>query len=207
MAIDRKTRRNPWLRLAIFSLAASLFVLGYWWGNQYKKPETPEVQTAILLRPALHLPDFLARDYRGKDLNLAALEGRWTLLLSGRLDDSGTGRGLVHLTRIYNRLAAYPDAQRELLLLLLSSDPLNDTPERLRETIYAYNPQMNAAAGEPGALSGLFAALGVSDAATADPALYLLDPKARAVAVFTTSDDPATIADDLRAIQEANPPI
>ena len=207
MSFAPKLRRNPWLRLAIFSLAASLFVLGYWWGNQYKKPDTPQVSSAILLRPALHLPDYQAIDYRGNDIGLASLEGHWALLLAGQLSDPGIRQGLVQLTRIYNRLAVHPAIQRDLKLLLLSPNPLVDTPERLRDTVHAYNPDLNAAAGRPEDLAGLFAALGVDDTTADDPALYLLDPQGRALAVFTTNDDPATIAEDLRAIQEAHPPL
>jgi cytochrome oxidase Cu insertion factor (SCO1/SenC/PrrC family) len=191
------------LRLAALSLAAGLFVLGYFWGNRYKQPEPPEVQSAILLRPALHLPDFQALDYQGTELDLAALEGRWTLLLAGRLDDPGTARGLVHLTRVYNRLAAHPGIQRELRILLLSPEPEMDTAERLQDTVFSYNPEMNAAAGEPAALAGLFAALGVADSANDVPTLYLLDTQVQALAVFNGSDDPASIASDLRSIQEA----
>jgi len=197
-----RARRNPWLRLAVFSLAAGLFALGYWWGNRYKQPETPEVHNAILLRPALHLPDFRARDYRNTEVNLGTLRGRWTLLLAGRLDDPGTPRGLVHLTRIYNRLAAQPDLQRELRILLLSPTPGTDGPRRLQDTVFSYNPGMDAAAGDPGDLAGLFAALGVDESTDGDPALYLLDPETRVQAVFTIRDDPAGIAADLREIQQ-----
>ncbi len=205
MATNRQTRRNPWLRLAFLSLAAVLFVFGYLWGNRYKQPEVPEVHSAILLRPALHLPDFQARDYRGAEVKLSTLHGRWTLLLAGQLDDPGTGRGLVHLTRVYNRLAARPDVQKDLRLLLLSPAPGRDGPDRLQDTVFSYNPDMDAATGEPEALAGLFAALGITAATDSDSTLYLLDPQGRAVAVFTNNDDPASIAEDLRAIQEATP--
>ncbi len=205
MAISPKTRRNPWLRLAIFSLAASLFLVGYWWGNQYKQPETPRVDSAVLLRPTLHLPDFRATDHHGNDIGLTSFAGHWVLLLPARLAGPHTERGLTHLTRIYNRLAAYPKVQRKLKLVLLSPAPLADTRERLRDIVHAYNPNMDAAAGKPDDLAGLFAALGIDAAGNDNPALYLLDPQGRALAVFTTRDNPATIADDLRAIQEATP--
>ncbi len=205
LPIDPRTRRNPWLRLAIFSLAGGLFLLGYWWGNQYKTPGTTPLRSAVLLRPALHLPDFQARDHRGGELNLAALRGRWTLLLAGPLDGAGTQQALAQMTRIHNRLAEQPERQRDLRMLLLSPLPARDTPGRLRDAIRAYNPAMHAAAGEPAALAGLFGALGITDAASGTPSLYLLDAEARALAVFTASDDPATIAADLRAIQETTP--
>lgn len=199
-------RRNPWLRLAALTLAAGLFLLGYYWGNRYKQPDIPQVQSAILLRPSLHLPDFQALDYRGADLDLTRLKRRWTLLLAGSLDNPGTAQGLAQLNRIHNRLAAHPDIQQGLHPLLLSSAPDRDTAERLEQTVLAYNPAMNAAAGNPEALAGLFSALGVAQAPDTEPALYLLDPEARALAVFTSNGDPATIARDLGAIMTATPP-
>lgn len=205
-----RPRRSPWLRLGVFAAVAGLFLLSYYWGNQYRRPELSEVDTAILLRPPLPLPEFRATDFTGQVLGRDRLRGHWGLLLVGATDAPATRRGLAQLSRIHNRLGEYPELQEALRPLLISPDPKKDTLDRLRDTAHAYNPAMSAARGAETDLRELLAVLGVPSAAEdTDPhrpaALYLLDPEVRVLALFTADQDPAAVARDIRLILEAAP--
>lgn len=202
--------RNPWLRLGVFAAVAGLFLLSYYWGNQYRRPKPSAVGTAILLRPPLPLPEFHATDFTGRALGRDRLRGHWNLLLIGAVDAPATRRGLSRLSRIHNRLGEYPGLQETLRPLLISPAPEQDTPERLRDTVYAYNPALSAARGTETELRELLEALGApSTAAGIDPqrpaALYLLDPEVRVLALFTADQDPAAVARDIRLLLETAP--
>jgi len=193
-----RSRRNPWLRLALFSAAVGLFLLGYYWGNQYKRPVPLEVETAILLRPPLQLPAFNAVDQTGQSLTRERLIGRWSLLLIGSTGSQETHAGLSLITRIYNRLAVRPNLQDALHPILLSPDPEQDSTDRLLDTIHAYNPLLTVAAGSEQDLSALLTTLGSQ--AEGPATLYLVDPRGRTVALFTAHQDPAAIARDIQLI-------
>jgi cytochrome oxidase Cu insertion factor (SCO1/SenC/PrrC family) len=200
-----QTRRSPWLRLALFSVASGLFLLGYYWGNQYQRPDLSGVETAILLRPPLLLPSFSATDQAGQPLALERLQDHWSLLLIGTTASTATHDGLTLMTRIHNRLAEYRKLQDALQPILLSPDPELDSADRLLDTIHAYNPALTAAAGAGQDLRALMAVLGVQ--ADNPSSLYLIDPQGSALALFTTDQDPAAVARDIRLILQATPGI
>jgi cytochrome oxidase Cu insertion factor (SCO1/SenC/PrrC family) len=200
LPLKRRPRgpRSPWVRLGLFSGALGLFLLGYYWGNQYKQREPPPMEAAILLRPALALPTFTARDADGQPLGPRRFEGHWSLLLVGALNHADTVRGLALQTRVLNRLAAKPELQRSLWPVLISPDPEHDGPQRLSDTVAAYNPNLVAASGPVEEMQPLYKRLGSGP--EAPPTLYLIDPQMRATALFTPRQDPATMARDLQRI-------
>ena len=198
-----RNRRSPWLRLALFSAAAGLFLLGYYWGNQYKRPDLSGVETAILLRPSLQLPPFNATDQFGQPLTQERLLEHWSLLLIGSTGSQTTRAGLSLITRIFNRLAVHPELQDALHPILLSPDPEQDGSDRLLDTVHVYNPTLTAATGPAQELSELMTTLGAQ--VDGPSTLYLIDPQGRAVALFTTSQDPAAVARDIQRIMGVTP--
>ncbi len=195
----RYARRSPWLRLAFLILAVVLFTAGYYWGNQYKKPETARVEAAILLRTAMPLPDFQAQDHTGGQFSQATLQASWGLLLIGALDTRDTQTGLMLMNRVHNRLAAWPELQQSLRPLLISPHAGSDTQELLQQTVQAYNPGMLAASTDADTLAELLSVLHTESGSN----LYLLDPQVRIQAMFTLDTDPATIARDIAAVHAA----
>lgn len=193
-----RIRRSPWLRLLLFSAAIGLFVFGYYWGNQYQRPDLSGVETAILLRPPLQLPSFSVTDHTGLRLAQERLQDRWSLLLIGSTASPATHAGLSLMTRIHNRLAAHPELQNALQPVLLSPDSELDDADRLLDTLHAYNPALTAATGPKQALHTLMTILGAQVAGPSP--LYLIDPRSRALAMFTVGQDPAAIAHDIRLI-------
>lgn len=193
-----RARRSPWLRLLLFSAATGLFVFGYYWGNQYKQPDLSGVETAILLRPPLQLPSFDIIDHTGQRLAPERLRERWRLLLIGSTASPAAHAGLSLMTRIHNRLAAHPELQNALQPVLLSLDSELDDSDRLLDTLHGYNPALAAATGSKQELHSLTTVLGAQ--IDGPSPLYLIDPRSRAQAIFTTGQHPAAIARDIRLI-------
>lgn len=189
--------------MVLFSAAMGLFLLGYDWGNQYQRPDLSGVDAAILLRPPLELPAFSATDQAGQPLGRERLQGRWSLLLIGSSDSPTTRGGLAQMSRIHNRLAGYPELQDTLQPVFLSPDPELDSADRLRETVYAYNPALTAGSAREDDLRALMTTLGAQS--DGPSSLYLIDPQGRAPALFTAAQDPAAIARDIRLILEVTP--
>ena len=115
---------------------------------------------------------------------------------------------LARLAGVQRRL---PEAIRpRVRFMLVSVDPMRDTPERLAEYVGQFGPDFVGATAALGQLAPLLAELGVSYAYTAQPTgehaahaghaapaytvthsetVYVLDPQARLYAVFTDPKD------------------
>lgn len=180
-----------------------LFLLGYYWGNHYQRPDLSGVDAAILLRPPLELPAFSATDQVGQPLGKERLQGHWSLLLIGSTESPATREGLTQMSRIHNRLAGHSELQDALRPVFLSPDPELDSTDQLLETVYTYNPALTAGSAREDDLRALMTTLGAQ--ADGPSSLYLIDPQGRAPALFTAAQDPAAIARDIRMILEATP--
>lgn len=198
--LSQRGRRSPWLRLGLFSGALVLFLLGYYAGNRYQRQDLGNIQGAVLLRPPLDIPEFRALDVGGNALDSDRLRDRWSLLLAGPLQHPSTAQGLSQLSRIYNRLAQYPDLQKDLQLIVLTPDDGSLSTRELRDRVRAYNPRMIAAAGDTQALQPLWETLGLPSTEDATAALHLINPAVQVYAMFTGTQDPATIAHDIQLI-------
>jgi hypothetical protein len=103
---------------------------------------------------------------------------------------------------VYNRLADRSQLQDTLRLLLVTAD----AAPKLARDFERLSPAIHVLSGERAAAADLAAALGAEpDAAlaghdTEPPALFLLDPDARLVAIFPSAEAPANIADDVAAL-------
>lgn len=187
------TLKSPWLRLAMFAGAVGLFLLGYYWGNQHKTPSELEVSAAIVIRPPLPLAEFHAVDPAGHTFELPRFKGHWSLLIVGDPDDVLVKPTLALLSRVYNRLAEFPDLQKDTRRVLISTAPTTDV-FRQSGLVQAYAPADQ--------LTELMSQTATGGA----PAnLHLIDPQARIVALFTPDRRPATIAADIHSIIATNP--
>jgi hypothetical protein len=197
--------RRPLGRLAMAAAAMGLFLLAYYWGNQYKyRDSNPPVIEGVLIRPPIALPDFDLLDATGQPFTAKSFAEHWTLLSFG---DPSHVTGHLAITRMieaYNRLASDPDLQAMLQLTLASEreDPI------LARDFARLSPVLRILSGELGELQRLGASVGApppqgASAAPEDeeaPAMYLIGPSGRLVALFTGAQAPASIALDLSAI-------
>jgi len=197
-------RRKPLGRLAMAAATMGLFLLAYYWGNQYKyRDSNPPVIEGVLIRPPIALPDFDLRDAAGQPFTAESFAEHWTLLSFGDPSQVSGHLAITRMIEAYNRLASDPDLQAMLQLTLASEreDPI------LARDFARLSPVLKILSGELGELQRLGASVGApppqeATAETKDepPPLYLIGPSGRLVALFTGSQAPASMALDISAI-------
>jgi len=193
---------RPLTRLAMVAAALGLFLVGYYWGNQYRRGDsTPPVIEGVLIRPPRPLPAFELRDAAGRSFTTEHLSGHWTLLSFGDSSQAPGQSAVMRMIEVYNRLASAPGLQEKLLLVLAIRR--KDLPPDSESD--HWSPVLRLLGGEAGEMQPLRIALGLpveETAATADQALpcYLIGPSGRLSALFPSTQAPVSIASDLSAI-------
>jgi cytochrome oxidase Cu insertion factor (SCO1/SenC/PrrC family) len=198
-----------------------LFLLSYQWGNQYRfGADRVPTLSGVLIRPPQPLPDVVLDDSNGAPFGRADLLERWSLLGFAAINSANGHRSIARLVEIYNRLADRPDLRRQVRLLLVSADSV----PRLARDFERLSPAIAVLGGAPDQMEILQAALGVEPRAPATPPppgtippgttpsqeqlsqalppLFLIDPEARLVALFPSSQSAATIAEDVAALAD-----
>lgn len=194
--------RGPVARLIMFVAAVGLFVIGYYWGNQYQFSGNPPVIRGVLLRPPVELPGFELKDGGGLPFTLDAFQERWTLLGFGNLREASGHLAVNRMIGVHNRLADQPELQAELQLGLASESQALD----LARDFSRLSPALKVLSGNSAEIQRLRAAIGDQYADTTTPGadsgvpLYLIDPVARLMALFPAAQAPETIAADLSAL-------
>jgi protein SCO1/2 len=170
-----------------------------------------------VLSPPKSLTGIDLIDQHGARLTAGTLAGRWTVLFFGFTQCPDVcPTTLARLAGVQRRL---PEGIRpNVRFMLVSVDPMRDTPERLAEYVGRFGQDFVGATAPLGQLAPLLRELGVSYAYTAPPAgehaahaghdmpaytvthsetLYVLDPQARLYAVFTDPKDDYALLRDL----------
>ena len=177
----------------------------------------PPVPASTVLKPPRPVAQMTLTDQHGAPVTAESLAGRWTVLFFGFTHCPDVcPTTLARLAGVQRRL---PEAVRpRVRFMLVSVDPMRDTPERLAEYVGQFGQDFVGATAPLGELAPLLRELGVSYAYTAEehgehaghaehgaPAytvthsetLYVLDPKARLHAVFTDPKDDYALLRDL----------
>lgn len=194
--------KRPLTRLAMAVAAMGLFLVGYYWGNQYRPGgSTLPVIEGVWVHPPHSLLDFEIRDAAGRPFTAQHLAGRWTLLAFGNQEPENGRHVLARMIEIHNRLAGNPDLQERLLLALVTR---SREPTPTADSDYS-SPVLRLLSGEADELQRLRAALGISTqeaTVTTGQAIpcYLIGPASWLLALFSGAQTPASIASDLVAI-------
>jgi len=180
--------------------ALGLFVIGYHWGNQYRRHNAGvPVIDGVLMVPALPLPVFELEDAAGHLFTDKSVRGRWTLFAVGDFDPRSRQGAIRRMIEVRNRLAGDPDLQTLLQLVLA----VPDGAQSRTDDVGPLSPAVQFLAGDAAAFAHLRSLLGAppatEDAATALP-FYLIGPKGRLLALFPGTQTPAAIASDLSVI-------
>jgi hypothetical protein len=190
-------------RLAVAAAVIGLFLVTYYWGNQFKHPDSvPPGIEGVLVRPPIDLPAFQLRDARGPIFTGEDFAGHWTLLAFGDLSRASGHLAIMRMIEVHNRLASDFGLQNMLLLALASE---RQEPA-LALDFGRLSPALKVLSAGPGDLQRLRASVGApplqgAPGARADEApLYLIGPSGRLVALFPGAQMPASIASDLSAI-------
>jgi protein SCO1/2 len=174
----------------------------------------PELERATMFETPRPLADFALVDQAGRAFDLDRLRGRWTLLFFGFTHCPDIcPMTLAELAEVRRALADLPPAQHPVVVLV-TVDPLRDTPDVMARYVRHFDPEFQGATGTPGAIEALTRELGVAvmmGAPAADgsytvdhsAAVFVMSPAAEYTAVFGTPHDADTIARDFRRIVAA----
>jgi peroxiredoxin len=196
-----RRRGRPLLPRLILAVAAvGLFLIAYQWGNQYRHGagEPPEL-SGVLMRAPQPLPEFALTDARDARFDRSELTGHWSLIAFAPIRSAPGHRAVTRMIEIRNRIADRPDLQRQLRLLLVSAD----AAPSLAMDFERLSPAIAVLSAPSAELAGLRDAVGADPASAAVddlPPLFLIDPDARLVAIFPSSQPAAEVAADLDAL-------
>jgi len=199
--------------VAIVVLAG--IVAGVGAGYYFTRPEAPPPpELAVLYGEPRPLPEFSLVDQAGHGFDRGRLLGRWTFLYFGFVNCPDIcPTTLATLAEAGKALSDLPARDRPDVAFV-SVDPGRDTPQVLARYVAHFDPSFAGVTGDAGSLDVLARALGVaviigppaadgSYAVDHSAAIFLVDPEARATALFGMPQTAATIARDYRRIVAA----
>jgi len=189
------------LLLAVAALAAS--VGGYWLAQQLDSAG-PRLTSVTWLPQPKAVRDFALTDTTGSSFTRASLVGAPSLVFFGftRCPDVCPAT-LLELAQV-RKAAALPT----LRVVFVSVDPQRDTPALLGTYVHAFDPAFLGLTGAARSIASMAADFGVAvnrvelpgGDSTLDHSavVFLLDARARVVAVFTPPFEASPLAADLR---------
>ncbi|OQX31541.1 MAG: hypothetical protein B0D96_09665 [Candidatus Sedimenticola endophacoides] len=159
---------------------------GYYWGNRQVVREIP---ASLLRLPApLALAPFELLDQDGETFTNSHLNGRWSLLLSGRPPPwEATRDRLTLAARVRNRLAVDPGLQRRLQVLFVYLGPEEGRPPDLGEQIRFHGERFITLEDPPSATAPL----------ASPPGIRLIGPRGRLLGTFPDRSNPAAMAQEI----------
>jgi protein SCO1/2 len=186
-------------------LAVLAAVIGFWAARALDHSQVALASGTWLPQPRETGPLSLT-DHNGKPFTDSELRGAPTLVFFGFTHCPDVcPTTLAQLAQV-KKAAAIPD----LRVALITVDPARDTPEALSQYVHAFDPQFIGLTGTEPAITALTKNFGVATARVDLPggnytvdhsaAVFLLDDKARIVAVFTPPFDTRILAEDLKRV-------
>ena len=203
---------SPIVRIAVIAFAVLAGAATAWFSTRPDAP--PALAQATLFGQPRPLPQFKLVDQKGRPFGRERLRGRWNFLFFGFTNCPDVcPTTLATLASVRKQLRDLPASERPGAVLV-SVDPIRDTPEALARYVPYFDPEFIGVTGEPAAIEALTRELGVAvmmGAPAADggytvdhtAALFLVNPDGAWVAVFGTPHDAGTIERDFRAIAAA----
>ncbi|MCS3902918.1 protein SCO1/2 [Methylohalomonas lacus] len=175
------------------------------------EPDTPD---GLLWPNPKTFPDVTLYDHNGDDFTTADFKDQWSLVFFGFTHCPDIcPNTLSQLDRLQKQLADNGIDDSELQVVFISVDPERDTPERLAEYVEYFNRDFVGASGDKEAIDRLTRSIGaVYHIAEADEdgdyqvdhsaSVFLFDPQARMVSVFTTPHEVPSMREQFVAIHD-----
>lgn len=194
------TARLRWL---LIPAAACAGLAGFWLAHQLDR-RSPVLASGTWLPQPKQLEDFRLLDASGAPFTLASLAGRPSLVYFGftRCPDV-CPTTLLKLAQIVRS-----GVIKGLRVVFISVDPQRDTPPVLALYVHAFDPTFEGLTGPPQAVARVAREFAVAVSRVDLPggdytmdhtaAVFLLDARAREVAIFTPPFDVAALAADLQ---------
>ncbi len=188
------------LRMTVFVLVAVLAAAAGMTLARSIKGTPATVATdarALVLEAPRTLPDFLLTDHMQRPFGPARLEGRWTLLFFGFTNCPDVCPTTLNtLAGLAQSLEDLPPASQPTITMV-SVDPMRDTAEKLSAYVPFFDPDFVGVTGEMGEVLTLTRGLGVAFAyqpgangeaysVEHTASVFLIDPKGRLAAIFST---------------------
>jgi protein SCO1/2 len=218
------TQSGPTLRVAVaVAVLAALVGLWFgvdWFGHLRSGPShvAAELQAGTALPQPKPLAPFALTDQDGREMTEASLRGHWTFAAIGYTTCPDICPMTMATFVALQRQIAATAAGQEAQFLLISVDPGRDTPERLAQYVRHFHTGFRGATGPEEGLMAVTRDLGGLYARADDPksalgytmdhsaSIYLIDPKGRLTAIFSTPHDPTIMARDFAALVRAAVP-
>jgi len=193
--------RMSWLAAAVLALCAAL--AGFWLASKLDR-SGPELASGTWLPQGRTLSDFHLMDDAGRPFAFSGLEGHPTLVFFGFTHCPDVCPAtLLELAQV-KKMSVLP----ALRVVLVTVDPPRDTPALLSNYVHAFDPTFIGLTGDQGEIKKMAAEFGVAVARVDLPGgdytmdhsavVFLLDDRAREVAVFTPPFDARVMSQDLR---------
>ncbi len=189
----------------IVVLAAVLGVLATLHQRQEAVPEVP----GLLWPDPKALKPFTAVDHDSKPFTLADLHGKWSFLFFGFTHCPDICPvTLAAMDKVHEQLAQAQHVQT----VFISVDPERDTPARLDKYVTSFNPEFIGLGGSVEQIASLTGQIGLpyfpdktdrqeNYLVDHGSSLFLIDPRGRLVAIFSTPHDNRSITDRFNRIR------
>lgn len=172
----------------------------HWW-----KQKNAELDGTIAFASAKDLPNFEVINHSGETVGTDDLKGRWSLMFFGFTHCPDVCPNTLNaLTQIQESL---PKDKRPVLVLV-SVDPMRDTPEIINKYINTFTDDIKAYTGELHQVQALTKDLGVAYAYNSMPdgsytvdhtaAIFLITPDGKHIGTFTNMLNSQEDIDSLR---------
>jgi protein SCO1/2 len=189
-------------RLLLAAAAVGAALAGYWMAQQLDRA-SPRLASGTWLPRPKPLADFRLTDTTGRAFTRRDLGGPTLVFFGFTHCPDVCPTTLMKLAQVRQRAEL-----KGLRVLFVSVDPQRDTPAVLGTYVHAFDPAFLGLSGDPQAILALAANFGVAVNRVELPGgdytmdhsvvLFLLDARARLVAIFTPPFEVAALAADLR---------
>jgi protein SCO1 len=195
-----------WISVGAIAIVAAL--AGVYVARMLNQPAVPSLESGTSLPQARVLPDFNLVDTQGRPASPAALRGHPTLVFFGFTHCPDVcPTTLALLANVQKQAVQQHPAMAGIKVALISVDPERDTPEQLGSYIASFRGDLIGLTGSASEIVKATRAFGVAAARvdlgggnyTMDhsAAVFVLDSRARIVAVFTPPLSAAALSRDL----------
>ncbi len=160
----------------------------------------PSFRGAVIT-PPWSAPEINLTDHHGRSFKMSDQHGKVVLLYFGYVNCPDE----CPLTMAHLKLAleSLGDRAKDVRVIMVSTDPIRDTPQALKDFMEHFNPSFLGLTGTPGELQEVWKDYGVTVEAGGETHytfLYVIDPTGNVRETFLPDTEPKDIAGDLRLL-------
>jgi protein SCO1/2 len=176
-------------------LTAIMLLVGYGLVNRKPAFQNPVID------PPLIAADFSLPDDHGSPFRMSAMRGKLVLLYFGFTNcPDECPLTMAHFKQVFEALG--PES-KNIQVVMVSTDPLRDTPQSLRDFLGKFNPTFIGIPGTPDQLAQVWQDYGVQvldGGETHSSYTYVIDQKGMQRLTISPNTSPDAIAADLKIL-------